>query len=112
VSSPGNPLVISALSLEYVRVPVAAKQSGLVVDPSADVVKLAFTAAGVDPVSGDYKTSSWETDATTTPSTYYARCLVGPAGTVTLAAGTYQVWVKVTDSPEIPVKRSGTLIVK
>ena len=107
-----SPLVISALSLEYVRVPVAAKQAGAVVNPTADTVTMAFSAAGVDPVAGDYKTASWETDATTTPSTYYARCLVGPAGTVTLAAGTYEVWVKVTDSPEIPVKRSGTLIVK
>ena len=107
-----SPLVISELSLEYVRVPVSAKQSGLTVDPTADTVKLAFSAAGVDPSSGDYKTSSWETDATTTPATYYARCLVGPAGTVALAAGTYEVWVKITDSPEIPVLRSGTLVVK
>ena len=72
---------------------------------------MAFTAAGVDPVGGDYKTSSWETDATTTPNTYLARCLVGPGGTVALAAGTYEVWVKITDSPEIPVLRSGTLVV-
>ena len=80
-------------------------------NPTADTVTMAFTAAGVDPVLGDYKTASWETDATTTPSTYYARCLVGPGGTVTLAAGTYEVWVKITDSPEVPVKRSGTLVV-
>ena len=90
---------------------MSAKQSGAAVNPTADTVTMAFTAAGVDPVPGDYKTSTWETDATTTPSTYYARCLVGPAGTVALAAGTYEVWVKITDSPEVPVKRSGTLVV-
>lgn len=98
-----------ALSLEYVRVPVAAKTAGVAVNPSADVVVMAFTAVDVDPVVGDWKTASWETDATTTPTTYYARCLVGPGGTVTLAVGVFDCWVKVTDAPEIPARRAGNL---
>lgn len=104
-------LVISALSLEKVRARVSAKNNGVVVNPTADTVQMAFTVAGADPIAGDWKTAEWETDATTEPDTYYARCLVGPAGTVTLAAGMYQAWVKITDSPEIPVKRSGLLVV-
>lgn len=99
---------ISAASVEYVRVPVSATASGSAVDPTADTVQMAFLATAAAPVSGDWKTASWETDANTTPDTYYARCLVGSA--VTLTAGTtYTVWVKVTDSPETPVKRAGLL---
>lgn len=97
-------LEIAATSVEYVKVPVSVTESGAAVDPTADTVQMAFTT-GSGPESGDWKTASWETDATTTPDTYYARCLVGSA--VTLAAGTYTVWVKVTDSPETPVKRAG-----
>lgn len=98
---------IAASSVEYVRVPVSATASGSAVDPTADTVQMAFLATAAAPASGDWKTASWETDATTTPDTYYARCLVGSA--VTLTAGTYTVWVKVTDSPETPVKRAGLL---
>ncbi len=93
----------SALSLKYVRVPVRVTKNGVAVDPTGDVVQMAFMAQGAgDPAGGDWKTASWETDPTTTPPTYYARCLVGPGGTATLAKGTYLVWVKITDVPEVP----------
>lgn len=99
---------VSASSVEYVRVPVSAKASGSTVDPTADTVVMAFMSTTATPGVSDWKTSSWETDTTTDPDTYYARCLVGSA--VTLTAGTtYQVWVKVTDSPETPIKRCGLL---
>lgn len=98
---------IASSSVEYVRVPVSASAAGVAVDPTADTVQMAFLATASAPVSGDWKTASWETDASTNPDTYYARCLVGSA--VTLTAGTYTVWVKVTDSPETPVKRAGLL---
>ncbi len=98
---------ISTASLEYVRVRVAATSSGAAVNPTGDSVSMAFLATNAAPVSGDWKTATWDTDPTTTPVTYRAQCLVGPSGTVTLAAGTYTVWVKVTDSPEVAVKRCG-----
>jgi len=100
---------ISSASLEYVRARVEAIQSGSFLDPTADSVAMAFIAGSATPVSGDWKTASWDTDATTTPATYRAQCLVGPAGTVTLTPGVYAVWVKITDSPEIPVKRAGQI---
>ncbi len=100
---------ISTASLEYVRVRVQATSSGVAVNPTGDSVSMAFLTTNVAPVSGDFKTATWDTDATTTPVTYRAQCLVGPSGTVTLAAGTYAVWVKVTDSPEVVVKRCGQL---
>jgi hypothetical protein len=104
------PLEISSLSKEYIRVPVSATAAGVPVNPTADVVQMAFVTSG-EPAGGDWKSADWETNAETSPPTYYARCLVGPGGTVTLADGTYQIWVKVTDSPEVPVKRAGVLVV-
>jgi hypothetical protein len=98
---------ISTASLEYVRVPVRATSSGAAVNPTGDTVHMAFVDGSAAPVSGDWKTASWDTDAVSPPAVYRAQCLVGPGGTVTLAAGTYAVWVKVTDSPEIAVKRAG-----
>lgn len=102
-------LTISALSLEYVRVAVSAEEDGVAVDPTGDTVQMAFPAQGVAPVAGDWKAATWETDATTEPDTRYARCLVGPGGTVTLAAGFYDVYVKVTDAPEVPILKAGQL---
>jgi hypothetical protein len=101
-------LNISALSLEYVRARVVAKEGSTEVDPTSYTVKMAFTTT--TPVTNDWKTATWETDADPEPDVYYARCLVGPAGTVTLTAGTYLVWVKITNAtPEVPVKFAGTL---
>jgi hypothetical protein len=104
-------VTISSLSLEYVRVPVFAKEAGVVVNPTTDAVVMAFKSDGTEPVTNDWKASTWETDSTTTPATYYARCLVGTGGTVALTDGTYDVWVRVTDSPEIPVRKAGRLVV-
>lgn len=94
---------ISAASTEYVKVAVFATKAGQVINPTSDTVQMAFTNA--PPQVGDWKAASWETAA---PS-YLARCLVGPSGTITLAPGTYDVWVKVTDIPEVPVKNAGRL---
>lgn len=102
-------LRVSALSLQYIMIKVSATKDGLAVDPTGNTVQMAFPLAGAAPVAGDWKSASWETDATTSPDTYYARCLVGPSGTVALTAGTYDVWVKVTDNPEIPVMKCGLL---
>lgn len=103
-------LEISASSTEYVRVPVYAKASGSTYDPTGDTVQMAFMSSTSAPGVSDLKTASWETDTTSDPDTYFARCLVGSGGTVTLTAGTvYHVWVKITDSPEIPLKRAGLI---
>jgi hypothetical protein len=101
-----NPVIMSVLSTAYVQVTVQAMAAGLPVNPTADVVALAFTTVGTDPVTGNWHTGSWDTDPAT--YTYRAQLLVGPTGLV-LARGTYQVWVKVTDSPEVPVGQAGTL---
>lgn len=97
----------SSLSTEYVKVPVSVLVNGQYVDISSDAVQMAFPVRGVDPITGDWKTAIWESVDSTT---YAACCLVGPVGgTIQLAKGAYDVWVKVTDSPEVPAKKAGFL---
>jgi hypothetical protein len=95
---------ISSLSVEYVEVPVAFTVAGVVTSPTGDTVQLAFPLAGVDPVGGDWVSGSWEAGG----PPYIARTLVGTGGKV-LAKGNYDIWVKVTDSPEVPAKKAGFL---
>ena len=100
----------SSLSTEYVPVHVRATINGVSnADPTADAAQMAFIPPGSNPSSGDWRTASWTTIPATPEPLYIAQCLVGPAGTITLTAGTYQVWVKITDSPEIPVEPTGLL---
>lgn len=99
-----SPTRISTASLETIRVAVSASLSGAVVDPSEDDITFAFTT-GATPVLGDFVAGSWEIVGTD----YFATCLVGTGGSKVLAAGLYAVWVKVTDNPEVPVRRVGDL---
>lgn len=86
-------LRISSQSTEYILVAVTAS-----VVVTGDPVALAFTAPGTDPASGDWLTGNWVNGK--------ARVLVGPAGGAkTLTAGSWDLWVRVTDNPEIPVRR-------
>lgn len=102
----------AALSTEYIRVPTTATDGSSAINPTSDTVQMAFVSAGSLPVSGDWKTASWETDSTTTPTTYYARCLVGPSGgAITLTADLYDVFVKIGDNPETVVRRFGAVAI-
>lgn len=101
-----TPHVISVSSVEYVKVPVRAKSAGTYPDITEDDVSMAFVADGTTPGDDDWNDATWETDATTNPATYSAICIP------VLEAGTYRIWVKVTDSPETPWLESGLLVVK
>jgi hypothetical protein len=93
-----QPASFDALSTEYVWVPVIAP-----VNTTADPVSIAFKTSG-KPSSGDWHTAAWDDKA--------ARILVGPGnGGVVLTAGTYSVWVKVTDDPAVPVINAGQLVI-
>lgn len=101
---------ISAASLEYIRVSVAASASGSAVNPTSGTVTFAFLATSAAPVLADFKTGSWETDTSTEPDTYMARCLVGTGGAFVPTAGTtYNVYVKIVDNPETIIRRAGLL---
>lgn len=102
-------LEIQAGSLTQVQALVSARIDGVYVDLSGDTVQLAFVDVDATPGPSDWKTGSWDTDTTTTPPTYRAQCLVGPGGAVELTPGDWNMHVKVTHSPEIPVIESGLL---
>jgi hypothetical protein len=101
-------LTMSVLSTRNVRVQVSDVVDGVaLVDPTGDEVSFAFMAPGVNPSPTDLVTGSWQTIGTN----FYALCLVGPGGHV-LTTGTYLIWIKVGDSPEIPVEIVGVLRVE
>jgi hypothetical protein len=106
-----QPLVISKSALWYVKSKISATVSGAAVDPTGDTAKMALMAGSDSPTSSDLKSASWETDTTTSPTTYKARVLVGPSGVITPTAGTYMLWVQITDSPEIPLIPCGIVVV-
>lgn len=104
-------LEISSTDLTYVTASVRRRAAGSYTDLSGDSVKCAFLPpSDVDgPATGDWKAAVWDVDATTSPPTYRAACLVGAGGTVTLAAGDWVMWVQVTHSPEVKSIKCGPL---
>lgn len=105
-----TPATIDALSTDYVQVAIRASVKGQAVNPTGDVIQMAFMAVGTKPGSGDWHLGSWDSPAL---GVYLAQCLIGPnGGTTVLAAGTtYDVYVKVYDNPETPVIPAGQLAV-
>lgn len=105
-------LEIPFTSKEFFRVPLRPfKVAGEWVDPSSATVQMAFLISG-DPAGGDWKTAQWETDETVTPPVHTVTCLVGGTGTgavVELPRGSYTAWLRVTESPEVPVREVGRL---
>lgn len=103
---------ISSQSKEYLKVPVSARDSGGVVDPTGSPVAFAFLAPEVTPdVATTWTSGSWET--ATQPGTgadiYKARCLIGPSGAITLSAGSYDVWIRVTHNLEAVMRKAGSI---
>lgn len=100
---------VSTLSAEKIRVLVTAHENGNPVDPTADPVFIALTTASASPGEADFEIAEWE-DAG--GGAYYARILVGPGSDVgVLSPGSYAIWVKVVDDPEVPVKRTSNRLV-
>lgn len=106
---PAAPNRMPRQSIERIGYMVRALTAGTPVDPSAGTVQFAFTA-GPPPVNGDWKAGTWET-LTGPPVQYAARCLVGPGQTADIGRGFWIVWVRITDSPGVPVRAIGTLTI-
>ncbi len=108
---------ISSDSLEEVNVRWTADLDGTVIDPTVTplVVQMAFPASSGNPLSPAHAvswfTASWLAPGSSKGKGWVAQCLVGPGGSVTLAAGKYDVWSWVTGSPESPKKFAGTITV-
>lgn len=98
-----NTVTQSVLSTQPVQVPVTVRSPNGY-DPTGDLLAFAFmpqTYPQPSPGSGDWHAGSW---VTYPGPSYWAQVLVGPAnGGVALAVGTYLGWVKITDSPDVPV---------
>ena len=98
-----NTVTQSVLSTQMLQILVTIR-SPAGYDPASDVVAMAFTPLtypGTSPAPGNWVTGSWSTFP---GPAYWAQALVGPVnGGTALAIGTYQVWLRVTDSPEVPV---------
>ena len=102
---------ISRLSLQYIGIPVKATTlSGVSYNPTADTVQMAFMPQATQvPQSTDWQTAIWSAVTGNLIFPYVAYCLVGPGGTIQLGLGTYVIYLKVTDNPEIPVIAAGQL---
>jgi hypothetical protein len=92
---------LSVLSTEYVYVDTTVG--------GAEAPDLTYEAAftpygdGTDPTT--WYPAAWDTDETA------AKILVGPAGVVTLTSGEWIMWLRITSTPEIPVRQAGRLAV-
>lgn len=106
-------IAISRLSLQYVGVPVkAVLTTGVAFDPTADPVYMAFMPQATQvPGVSDWKTAIWAARSSDIIFPYAALCLVGPGGTADPGLGTYVMYLKVTDDPEIPVLITGQLTI-
>jgi hypothetical protein len=103
--------IIDPESKEFVRVPVAASEAGADINVTTQPVAIAIVPTGAKPDVGAWKTAEWETDPSSDPDTYYARLLIGPtSGNFILTLGEiYDVYVRVTDNPEIPIRNAGAV---
>ena len=100
-------LTVLASSTVYVQVPILAIVSGTPYDPTADEVFMAFMPGSAQPTDDSWNAGSWQTTA---QGNYIAQVLIGPENEgVVLAPATYSVWVKVVDSPEVPILPCGSL---
>jgi hypothetical protein len=102
-------ITLSVLSTQYVQVPVDTTFNGTPFNPTGDPVAMAFMPSPPDanPGSGDWKTAVWQT----LPNGVYAvRLLIGPGtGGLVLTVGNYNIWLRITDNPEIPTQNVGIL---
>jgi hypothetical protein len=86
--------------------------NGIATDPTGYTVEMAFIAPSAEPASGDWQAGTWETDGSGTGAQYYALCEVGPGTLTTFVAGaSYAAWIRVTGSPDIPVRQFDTIYV-
>ncbi len=101
---------MSHLSLKYYVVPVAATKDGVPVNPTSDLLQFAFMPTPTQvPQPSDLVTGVWGTNPRSLLFPWNAKCLVGPGGTITLGTGTWIVYQKTTDNPEIPFDIVGQL---
>ena len=102
----------SRLSTQYVSIPVQVTQNGSSHDPTGHNVQFAFMPTPTQlPGNSDWVLAAWTDNPTNILYPYVAQCLVGPSGAITLGTGTYVIYIKITDNPEVPVLIGGQLVI-
>lgn len=86
-------LVLPAITVEYIR-----NQIDSVTDFTANPVEVAIVVEGTTPGALDWDVADWDSGN--------IRYLYDGS----LAAGTYDYWVRITMAPEVPVRNTGILI--
>ncbi len=104
---------VSDLSAEFIKARVRATVGGVnPYNPTGDVVEYACVAREAEPGNSDWVTGQWETETIVTPNgitaIYRILMLIGAGGKV-LVRGNYDVYVKIFDNPETPVRFVGIL---
>lgn len=96
---------LSVVSKEQIQATITSPK-----DPTGLTVAFAFTLTDTA-VGAQWYTGSWDGPAVLQDDGSYravAQCLIGPnGGEVELSTGAYVVWVRISDNPEVPVKRAG-----
>jgi hypothetical protein len=115
----GNFAPIAAISLEEINVTWTSELAGTSIDPTGQTanqpalpVQMAFPVSTGNPAEpaqpSVWLTASWLLGGTSIG--FVSQALVGPGGVVTLTAGlSYDVFGKVSGTPESPVKFAGTI---
>lgn len=100
-------MIISAASVEYVRARVRDQWADAAL--SGLTVEVAFVASGA-PDEDDWVAASWNGTQVVGGETFYVvRVLVGPGADADPGEGDWQMWVRVTASPQVPVLPAGVL---
>jgi len=87
----------------YIKVPVSALVDGVYVDPTADVVSMAWVVPGAQPTT-EWAAATWETDPSGVRPVYLARRL-----STGLTAGMWTAWVRVVHGVETIILPAGLL---
>ena len=97
---------ISSLATEYVQTLVTQDMTPDITNPTTGTVSMAFLASTANPGTSDWQAGSWYTSPA---GAYYAQCLVGPSGVITLAPGNYYRWLKIVFAPQTIILPVGML---
>jgi len=79
-------------------------------DPSAIPISFAFLPQDSDPDTVVWYDGEWYEDESA--SSWNARILLGPTGTVELETGMYEVRLQYTDDPEMPIQTLSRLYIR